>query len=134
MDYAEKILWLKRYRDSRRIQQELEAELKDQQEHICQVTHLLERGPANREDMQSQRAVEKLWEIQKHLVERIEQGIAIRQEVETWIDKVEDPLDQEILRRRYLLGQQWKQIAKEIPMDYRNITKRHRRAVERLPL
>ena len=135
MEYTEKIVWLRRYRDGQRSQRELEAELKEQQEETCRVTLLLSFPFRDGgEEVRNQQILQSMWDVQRRLVNQIEECTAIRHEVEKLINQVEDPLDRDILRRRYLLGQQWKQIAKSIPMDFRNVTKRHRRAVEQLPL
>lgn len=135
MEYTEKIVWLRRYRDGQRSQRELETELKEQEEDVCRVTSLLSFPFRDgSEDARNQQVLQSMWDVQRRLVNQIEECTAIRHEVENLINQVEDPLDRDILRRRYLLGQQWKQIAKAIPMDFRNVTKRHRRAVEQLPL
>nr|DAO30399.1 MAG TPA: ECF sigma factor [Caudoviricetes sp.] len=48
------------------------------------------------------------------------------------MNRCEDPVDHEILRRRYLLGERWLQIALKLPMDERNVRRRAARAVRKI--
>ena len=84
MTYEEKVRWLRRYRDSLRLERTLRE--------------------------------------------------AVRREVVAVLDQVADARDHEILRRRYLLGQRFEEIAVEMCLEYRWVRRRHKRAVSDLPI
>lgn len=54
---------------------------------------------------------------------------ATRREVVAALDLVVDARDHEILRRRYLLGQRFEEIAVEMCLEYRWVRRRHKMAV-----
>ena len=59
---------------------------------------------------------------------------ATRREVVAALDQITDARDHEILRRRYLLGQRFEQIAVEMMLEYRWVRRLHKRAVSILTL
>lgn len=135
MDDKEKIAWLRRYQDNRRLQRELERELEQLRSEATRVTPMLTGMPGGPSDGQSlPRAVERLVQAQQELQAQIDTCGAIRREVMAVISQVTDPRDHEILRRRYILGQKWEQIATELPMDYSNVHKRHRAAIKKIAI
>lgn len=131
----QKVQWLMRYKDSRQAQSRLEKELEQLRSDAVRVTPLLTGVPGGPSDGQSlPRAVERIVAAQEALEKQITECLEIRREVEAVIDQVDDPRDHEILRRRYILGQRWEQIAVEMPLDYSNVHKRHRRALEKIAI
>ena len=130
MTYAEKIRWLRRYGDARRQQRVLEKEIEALRSDAERVTPLLGALPGGAgEGGRVPRAVEAILEAQEQLRAQCDQCAAVRAEVESAIARVPGQRDQEILRRRYVLGQKWEQIAVEMVIDLRWIYRMHKRVV-----
>lgn len=130
MTYAEKIRWLRRYGDARRQQRVLEEEIEALRSDAERVTPLLGALPGGAgEGGRVPRAVEAILEAQEQLRTQCGQCAAVRAEVEAAIARVPGQRDQEILRRRYILGQKWEQIAVEMVIDLRWIYRMHKRVV-----
>lgn len=130
MTYAEKIRWLRRYGDARRQQRVLEKEIEALRSDAERVTPLLGALPGGAgEGGRVPRAVEAILEAQEQLRAQCDQCAAVRAEVEAAIARVPGQRDQEILRRRYILGQKWEQIAVEMVIDLRWIYRMHKRVV-----
>ena len=117
MTYDEKIAWLKRYQQALRKEKLLRDELKAQHERAISNSKALGGVPGGAQDGQSlPRAVESIVQAEQELKCQINICGAIRREVVAAINQLSMERDQEILRRRYILGQQWWQIAASIPM------------------
>lgn len=135
MTYEDKISWLRRYQESLRRQRELELEVERLHTDALRVTPLLTAVPGGAGDGQSlSRAVERIVEAQQRLQCQINQCAAVRREVVSVIETISNQRDQEILRRRYILGQRWEAIAVEMKIEYRSVTRRHRKTVEKMVL
>lgn len=135
MTYEEKVRWLRRYQDSLRRERELAEEVEQLRARACKVTPSLTGMPGGTCDGQSlPRAVESIVQAQQELQAQINQCGYIRREVVAALEQVTNARDHEILRRRYLLGQKWEQIAVEMHLEYRWVTRRHRRTVESMIL
>lgn len=135
MTYEEKVRWLRRYQDSLRREQELAEEVEQLRSRACKVTPSLSGMPGGTSDGQAlPRAVEQILEAQQELQAQIEQCNTIRREVVDAIEQITNPRDNEILRRRYLLGERWEYIAVSMYLEYRWVTRRHRTSVESLLL
>lgn len=135
MTYEEKVRWLRRYRDSLRLERTLREELAEQQSRACKITAALTGMPGGGGDGQAlPRAVESIIAAQQELQAQINLCGAVRREVVAVLDQVADARDHEILRRRYLLGQRWEKIAVEMNIELRWVYRRHRRAVSGLTM
>lgn len=130
MTYDEKVQWLRRYQDSLRRERELAEELEQLRSRACKVTPSLSGMPGGTSDGQAlPRAVEQILEAQQELQAQIEQCNAIRKQVIDAIDRVTNPNDKEILRRRYILGESLIEISNIIHLEYRWVRKRHKSAI-----
>lgn len=135
MTYEEKIDWLRRYQASLRREAYLEKELEAVHSRACKATRALTGMPGGPGDGQSlSRAVESIVQAQQELKAQINVCGAIRREVVAVLDQITNPRDQEILQRRYLLGERWEEIAVEMHLEYRWVTRRHRYTVESMIL
>ena len=135
MTYEEKVRWLRRYQDSLHREQELAEEVEQLRSRACKVTSSLSGMPGGTSDGQAlPRAVEQILEAQQELQDQIEQCNAIRQEVVETIEKVTNPRDKEILRRRYLMGQRFETISVELRFEYRWLRRLHKKAVSELTI
>lgn len=133
MTYEEKVRWLKRYQDSLRIQRELELEVERLRSEATRITPLLSGMPGGQGDgQQLPRAVEAITEAQVELQEQVLCCEELRREVVEVIEMVPDARNREILRRRYVLGQRWEEIALQIKKDSRWIRRCHMNAVSTL--
>lgn len=135
MTYDEKKQWLWRYRESLQREKELADEVKELRERAYNITPALTGMPGGPSDGQSlPRAVERIIQAQQKLEAQINICGATRREVVAVIEQVKDPRDHEILRRRYLLGQKWEQIAVEMHYNRQYVCKRHKRTVAKLAI
>lgn len=135
MTYEEKVRWLRRYLDALKLEVELRQELEAQRARACKTTAALTGMPGGGSDGQAlPRAVESIVAAQQELQAQINLCGATRREVVAALDQVTDARDHEILRRRYLLGQRWENIAVEMHIELRWIYRRHRRAVSELTM
>ena len=133
MTYDEKVRWLRRYRDALRLEDELRLELEAQRARACKTTAALTGMPGGGGDGQAlPRAVESIVAAQQELQAQINLCGAVRREVVAALDQITDARDHEILRRRYLLGQRWEQIAVEMNIALRHVYRRHRKTVSEL--
>lgn len=123
MNDEEKRRWLRRYRDAVRVEKMLQEELDELERQARRCSAGV--GSTVRAGKQLQRA-------RHELKCQINACGAIRREVVEMINRCEDPVDHEILRRRYLLGEKWLQIAMKLPMDERNVRRRAARAVRKI--
>lgn len=131
MNYSEKVEWLSRYRAALKKEKLLRDELQALRERAAGCGKAFDGVPGAASDGQSlPRAVESIIKAQQELECQINGCGAIRREVVAAIETVPDDRDQEILRRRYLLGEKWYQIGMELPMNERGVRKRARRAIE----
>ena len=135
MPYDEKVRWLRRYQDSLHRERELTEELEQLHSRACKVTPALTGMPGGGGDGQSlARAVESIVQAQQELDAQSNQCSAIRREIVAALEQITNPRDHEILRRRYILGQKWEQIAVEMYYSYKQVRRRHRACVESLCL
>lgn len=133
MNYEEKVHWLRRYRDALQLEEELRQELEDQRSRACKTMAALTGMPGGGGDGQAlPRAVESIIAAQQELQAQINLCGATRREVVAVIDQIEEERGHEILRRRYLLGQRFEQIAVEMCLEYRWVRRLHKRAVENI--
>lgn len=69
-------------------------------------------------------------ELVRELEAEKEMQMVTYREIRQQISMVPDPTEQEILSRRYLIGQSWEKIAVEMGYSYRNITRIHGHALQ----
>ena len=135
MTYNEKKAWLSRYQISLRRERELTEEVKQQEARAQAVTPRLSGMPSGGRPGDSLPcAVEAIIQAKQELQAQINQCGAIRREIVAALEQVTNARDHEILRRRYLLGQKWEQIAVEMYYSYKQVRRRHRVCVDTLCL
>lgn len=71
------------------------------------------------------RAVEKMEQWEKKIIAEIDRLYDLRQEIEEVIGAVPDPIQRELLRRRYISLQSLEKIAVEMNYSYRQILRLH---------
>lgn len=133
MTYRETVRWLYRYLDAKRLQVCLEQELAEIKSTASRVTPALTGMPGGGGDGQSMaRAVESIVDAQQKLAAQINVCGATRREVVAVINRLDDERLHEVLRRRYLLGQKWEDIAEAMSYAHRSVFKLHRQAVQQV--
>lgn len=80
------------------------------------------------------RAVERILQTQEQLHEQANACQQVRREIAVTVEQLPDLRERDILRRRYILGQRFEQIAVELRLEYRWTRRLHRRAIENLTL
>ena len=135
MEYSEKITWLRRYRESLRREKLLEEEIEQLNTEAQRVTRAMSGMPGGGGDGQAiPRAVERLEETRQKLAAELSKSGALREEIASAIAKIDHPLRQDILTRRYILGQRWEKIAADHHRNIRWIFRVHRAAIEKLAI
>ena len=71
----------------------------------------------------------RLDELLRELEAEKEMQMVTYREIRQQIGMVPDAIEQEILSRRYLIGQSWEKIAVEMKYSYRHVTKLHGHAL-----
>lgn len=130
MNHEEKKRYLKRYlaakRKVRLLLDEI-AELRDSQTSPMRLGDGMPKG-----NMKSDLSgyMVKLDELLRELEAEQEVQMITYQEIRNAIKNMEDDTEQEILIRRYMLGQSWEKISAEMGYSYRHTTKKHGRALK----
>lgn len=128
--------WLSRYREELKRQggiAEKLTELRAKAEHLGTAPKdvLSYGGP---DTTQLQRSVENVIEMQSALNDAILLCLQYRDEIADAISKVNDPKLQEVLKRRYLLGQSYFEISESMGLGERRIFQLWHRALNQLLL
>ena len=113
MDYKEKVEWLGRYQASVSCQHMLEEEIEVLRSDAERVTACMSGMPGRSAPNADRlpRAVERIEEAQKRLEQQLESCMETRAEIMCGIMTVRDRPGQEVLRRRYVMGQNFSEIA-----------------------
>ena len=130
MTYQEKIAWLGQYRASVRRERMLEGELEMMRDAAERVTACLSGMPgAGSDPDRLPKAVERIDETRKKLEQQIEDCVERRFAVMQVVAEVQAPDVQEVLRRRYILGQSYGDIADAMGVVLRRVYQIHRAGV-----
>ena len=125
MNNEEKKQYLRRYQEAKkrakRIQEEIDA-LRSRETSPVGLGDGLPHGSGT-SDLSGYAA--RLDELLRELEAEKEMQMIVYREIRQQIGMVSDATEQEILSRRYLLGQRWEKIAVEMKYSYRHVTKLH---------
>ena len=132
MDYKEKVEWLGRYQASVSCQHMLEEEIEVLRSDAERVTACMSGMPGRSGPNADRlpRAVERIEEAQKRLEQQLESCMETRAEIMCGSMTVRDRPGQEVLRRRYVMGQNFSEIAEAMGVVQRRAYQLHRTAVE----
>lgn len=129
MNNEEKKQYLRRYQTAKRrvglIQEEIE-ELRSSKTSPVGLGDGMPRGSGT-SDLSGYAA--RLDELLRELEAEKELQMVTYREIRQQIGMVPDAIEQEILSRRYLIGQSWEKIAVEMKYSYRHVTKLHGHAL-----
>ena len=135
MTYQEKIAWLSQYRAAVNRERMLECELETMRSAAERITACLGGTPgAGPDPDRLPKAVERIDETRKKLEREIEECVERRFEVMRVVAAVAAPEVQEVLRRRYILGQTYAEIADAVGVVLRRVYQIHRAGVLALDL
>lgn len=135
MDYKEKVAFLRQYRDSLRREQIMVEELEELRSRAEGLTRVINGMPGAPSDGSAlPRAVERILDAQNKLEEQIEACLVLRSQAILAISAVQDEMQREVLRRRYILGQRFETIAEGMGIVTRRVYQLHRLAVNGLDL
>ena len=129
MNNEEKKQYLRRYQEAKkrakRIQEEIE-ELRSSKTSPVGLGDGLPHGSGT-SDLSGYAA--RLDELLRELEAEREMQMVTYRKIRQQIGMVPDAIEQEILSRRYLIGQSWEKIAVEMKYSYRHVTKLHGHAL-----
>lgn len=136
MTYEEKKAWLSRYREAEKLYQRLSYRLAEAQEATRHITQNLSAAPGGSKDGQSlARAIERKAALEQEAAALRGQKKQYYKEIfDTLSRSVQDPIDHQILHKRYLECKSWEKIAADMNFALRWVYARHHRAVETMEL
>ena len=129
MNNEEKKQYLRRYQVAKRREkliQDAIAELRSSKTSPVGLGDGMPRGSGT-SDLSGYAA--RLDELLRELEAEKEMQMVTYREIRQQIGMVPDAIEQEILSRRYLIGQSWEKIAVEMKYSYRHVTKLHGHAL-----
>lgn len=129
MNNEEKKQYLRRYQVAKRrvglIQEEIE-ELRSSKTSPVGLGDGMPRGSGT-SDLSGYAA--RLDELMRELEAEREMQMVTYREIWNQVKKIPNATEQEVLTRRYLIGQSWEKIAVEMKYSYRHVTKLHGHAL-----
>ena len=133
MTYKEKTEWLARYQTALRRERFLEEELQSLRSDAERVTACFSGMPGSGAKADRlPRAVERMEKARQQLEKQLQTCVACRYEVVQAVAAVTNPAGQEVLRRRYILGQSYPEIADAMGLVERRVYQLHRSGLQML--
>lgn len=135
MTYEEKKAWLWRYRSAKRFEQLRLDELATLEAKACHTTQRYSATPGGGGDGQAlPRAVERIEEARQAAEAQSAVCDAIRAEIMEVFRQLDDEVDFMILFRRYILLEDWPDIAVIVRISRSQMFQRHSAAIKRLDI
>lgn len=75
------------------------------------------------------KTIEKIWEREQSLNEKIDRLVDLKTEINAAIDKLEDVEERLLLKYRYLKNESWEDIAMDLNVSYRTVHRIHASAL-----
>ena len=129
MTYEEKVRWMQRYQESLRFEKELTEEIYQLRTRAYYTSKSLIDIPKSTSTTILPSIVEEIAKYQQALQEQIRQCNAIRLEIISAIQQLSNIQEQEVLRRRYILGQKCHEISESMHFSEKWISIIHQRAI-----
>ena len=135
MTYEEKKAWLWRYRSAKRFERLRLDELETLEAEACHTTQRYSPTPGGGGDGQTlPRSVERIDEARREAEAQSAVCDAIRAEIMEVFSQLDDEVDFMILFRRYILLEDWPDIAINIRSSRSQMFQRHSAAIKRLDI
>lgn len=128
MTYEETIEWMNRYRAARRAELGIKEQLREEKrraEYAETIRRQCPGGPVGEIDS----TIQSINARQRKLADDLIGGETARTEIESAIAKVDDALEREVLKARYIEDRTNRQIAVRMRITERYVRKLHRRAI-----
>lgn len=77
------------------------------------------------------KTIEKIWEREQRLNEKIDRLVDLKTEINAAIDKLEDVEERLLLKYRYLKNESWEDIALDLNVSYRTVHRIHASALRK---
>lgn len=129
MNNEEKKQYLRRYQMAKRRVGLIQEEIEELRSSKTSPVGLGDGMPHGSGTSDLSGYVARLDELLRELEAEKELQMVTYQEIRQKIGMVSDAIEQEILSRRYLIGQSWEKIAVEMKYSYRHVTKLHGHAL-----
>lgn len=130
MNNEEKKQYLRRYQAAKRRAKMIQEEIEELRSSKTSPVGLGDGMPHGSGTSDLSGYAARLDELMRELEAEREMQMVTYREIRQQISMVPDPTEQEILSRRYLIGQSWEKIAVEMGYSYRNITRIHGHALQ----
>lgn len=75
------------------------------------------------------KTIEKIWEREQKINEKIDKLVDLKSEIDTAIDRIENVDERLLLKYRYLKNQSWEDIAIDLNVSYRTVHRIHASAL-----
>lgn len=135
MTYEEKKTWLWRYRSAKRFERLRLDELATLEAEACHTTQRYSPTPGGGGDGQTlPRSVERIDEARREAAAQSAVCDAIRAEIMDVFSQLDDEMDFMILFRRYILLEDWPDIAVIVRISRSQMFQRHSAAIKRLDI
>lgn len=132
---ALRVQWLYRYLDACRLERLYEEEVRELRADACRVTANLSCMPGGASDGQAlPRAVERIDAARVRVEEQLSVCGAVRREVAAVLETIQAADDYELMRRRYLLGQTWREVGRAMGYCSRQVRRKHDKIVDALKM
>lgn len=136
MEFSEKTKWLARYQTALSRERFLEGEIEtlrsDAQRMTACMSGMPGRSGVNADRLP--RAVERLEEAREKLEKQLETCVSCRCEITQVIACCQNEAGREVLRRRYILGESYGEIAGAMGLVERRVYQLHRASVQKLEI
>ena len=131
-----KAAWLSRYRVALKREGGIADKLAEARSKAEHLGTPLQAAPSHDgpDTSQLQRGVERVIALEEALEDTILLCLRYRDEIAAAIDEVDDPNLQEVLKRRYLLGQNYSKISESMRLGERRISQLWKRALDQVPI
>lgn len=125
MNNEEKKQYLRRYQEAKKRAKRIQEEIEELRSSKTSPVGLGDGMPHGSGTSDLSGYAARLDELLRELAAEQEMQMIVYREIRQQIGMVSDATEQEILSRRYLLGQSWEKIAVEMKYSYRHVTKLH---------
>lgn len=130
MNNEEKKQYLCRYQQAKRRAALLMAQMEELRSSKTSPAVSWDRMPRGNRVSDLSGYAARLDGLLRELEAEREMQMIVYREIYERVKELPDPIEQEILTRRYLLGQNWEKIAEEMYYSYRHVTKLHGQALD----
>ena len=135
MTYEEKRAWLWRYRDADKLFRQLTCRLEEARAAARHITQNFSPTPSGSGDGQSlARAIEREDDLERQVSFQLAECNALFEEIDEALQQLPDHRDYTVMKKYYLDGLTWEQIARDMNYSLSMIFIIRRKALEQLQL